>query len=422
MRKLSLVGGLIASAAVALAWASPGLTQGDPTGAAGPSDQPNLPPGNVLAQVSFGSAGGGDEPHCILPAAGAAGTALATEPGAGNVTCDFEIEQYFDLAVYGPWSDQPVTFDITRPDGAVTESVGQTETESDGTVATLYEVLRPGEPFGSYQVAASQDGQEVDGTFTVVPASQPVVDPEPSSVEPGDSAQILLAGFAPNSSIPLYRYVYLTSAGHGPTPTFWFNDVLGQVKTDQYGQGSYTLQTSPSDPITLYGFLTDPPVTTAGSVLPPRSDLTVAPTGQEYTLPPDRDDLLVQLLVTQADQDLAQVACGCAPDSILTNDFTDPALSGVTSAIQQLSAKGLSQKAQLQSVTIRTVNPVPNPVTPGLGALAASVDEVWNRRLVDGSDNLVQVLPSHLQVGYLLIPTRGGNDWRIAGVQTLGQS
>lgn len=413
MRKLSLIGGLVASALVALMPGAPGFAQQD----SGPSDQPNLPPGDVLSQISLGSAGAGGQALCVLPA----GHAAPSDFGDPTVTCTIEIEQDFTIYAYGPWTNQPVTLDLKRPDGQVTEVSAQTLSGPDGTVAYWNGVERVGAPLGSYSVAARQANQEVDGAFSIVAASSKIVRPQETALG-ATTARIDLAGFDPNSSVSLLRYVYLTSAADFPTPTFWFKDLLGPVHTDGRGEATYDLPINPADPPAEYGFQTDPPVVWHGPDSAKAILVVNAPSAAWD--PPDRDDLLVQYLVTQADLQLAQVAGGAQPQATLSNLFQGQALNDATAAVQQLAAQGLSENAQLKSVTVSQVGRVPDPNRSAFGALQALVVEEWDRQLVDSSGNQVQTLPSEIHAAYLLTtdPNLSVPFWRITGSALLPQT
>jgi hypothetical protein len=116
----------------------------------------------------------------------------------------------------------------------------------------------PGDPVGSYQIAATQGDTKVTATFTLQHGSQPlfrVLDKAVLGVKPvGSTIHIVLAGFQAHQRVNLLLYYEPEGAGQGKYIT------SVPVGTDATGEMVYPLHTQPGDPKGCYVVRTQPSV------------------------------------------------------------------------------------------------------------------------------------------------------------------
>lgn len=137
------------------------------------------------------------------------GSCYGLDDSRPSAVVDFptvEIAMYFIVCFPGFAPNQAVEAQFRLPDGTSRQATARNFNSPEG-VPYLEWTSLPGDPTGTYEVTASQRSLRGGGRFTVSTASQPrMVAAPPREGPPGTTFRFGLAGFSPNSAVPLHLY------------------------------------------------------------------------------------------------------------------------------------------------------------------------------------------------------------------------
>lgn len=362
------------------------------------------PPDDVRAVFDWGGGGGLWGTWCTLRVDG---RLMASETVPCEVVLNTQLsffgvggrDEADALEALGWRRDQPVTYEITRPDGS---HLAQTPDEAGNPSWSI--VL--GSPLGRYAVTARQGAHKLTGTFLVSARTQPspstwavapLVRVLPRYGPPGTRFRVALAGFDPRQVIRLhlYRGVY------GGNP--FYKTTLGSVEADDRGEATYDLVTRTEDPDGDFLVVTDPRsngIDAAG----PLAAVTSDPEARRLGPQPIQIEHLAGALVVEAKRTWASiVAKDGAPLSCLGSVFGGDWLARSQAAVEAMRARGQYRAARLLAT------PVVSNVTLVTGdarqprEIEVSVAERWDDRLFTADGSLVRVNPSRAELRYRLV-------------------
>ena len=370
-----------------------------PTGTtASPIRRRELPPGSASTFLYFGSGAG--PPGCTLKVGG------AVEDAFGKTGCALEIASSTALTFLGFDDTQSISLEIAVPDGTIRqETVPPREGSDRGP--TLGWFSPPGTPVGEYRLRARQGALDEQFVVSLALANGATAVVQPREGPPGTTFTILLAGYAPGSTVPVHLYRYVGYAGGG-LPTFAYNTTLTNAVVNARGEATLQFGTAPEDPVGEYAIHTDPPVLYPGPrtytqfvLAPPRPDPNAWWTW-------DNDALLVDLAqstIEQANRVWASVvAKDGAPVSSLSCVYADRWLDEVRTSVERMRGRGQYREATMTGpVRIQQVRKLEEPVTADLwGGLGAVVQETWADRLFGADGALVATLPATVRQRYVI--------------------
>ena len=165
-----------------------------------------------------------------------------------------EIATYSYICAPGFSPEGEVRFKIARPDGVVERK--RVWTDRHG-VGAWERASMPGDPLGTYRVTARQGGLEVQGSYTVRPASRPNSLISPRTGVGGTTFRIALAGFEPREQVSLHVYRLSTDGWVGDHGDDYATTLIAGA--DERGEAIYELRTRPTDPAMQYLVLTEHP-------------------------------------------------------------------------------------------------------------------------------------------------------------------
>jgi len=152
----------------------------------------------------------------------------------------------------------PIDIELISPAGEVeTVTVASRDETNSASAAKGYDpwsenfaswLAFPTIDFGTYRVVASQGTVIAETTVEVVNASEAVMRIRPDSGPPGTAFTVGLAGFEPDSDVPLNLYRAAIGDNFYTYATTLF------VAADDSGRAVGVLETVPSDPIAQYAF------------------------------------------------------------------------------------------------------------------------------------------------------------------------
>jgi hypothetical protein len=161
---------------------------------------------------------------------------------SGGTTGEVEIGANANICFYRFSRTSPLEATVTLPTGVVRRFSTPSPSSSDGGYWAWSSL--PGDPVGTYSVTATQGSATATTTFQVVPPGGPrlsIVDPH--SGRPGMTLQIILAGFIPNSTVPIDVYQPDPTA---PSPQVGYSRSF-TVQVDGRGSATSSFTTRTTD-------------------------------------------------------------------------------------------------------------------------------------------------------------------------------
>lgn len=184
------------------------------------------PPAGVSPQLPLP---GGKGPTC-------AGSFSFNQPSSITLSAaNIKVGQKTLACPEGFFPAQLVQYEVLKPDGAVVQGVGDA---SQG----IHWLALPGEPLGMYQLTVTQGDKLASTSFFVAAPTGPNIAVAPPVGPPGSSFFVVMAGFAPGSSVPLHLYYDCDAV------TMCFAVELGRVEVDQEGGTVTRITSSTTDP------------------------------------------------------------------------------------------------------------------------------------------------------------------------------
>ena len=205
----------------------------------------DLPPDGVPEQIASFDPAGARARSCVLGSQG-----LFEFNGAA---CSLEITDSLSIDIEAGFQSNLLTsIAVDFPDGTVSQwSV------SGSAVSWFSE---PGEPLGTYRLTAVQGSRRVSGTFVVRRKTEPSVLFGSDSTfpcagcgltfRPGETINVYMAGYAPNSRVPAFiyrRFRDVSVPNHPGWGEYRFMSSIGPVQMNARGEAAFSISTSWDD-------------------------------------------------------------------------------------------------------------------------------------------------------------------------------